>query len=220
MNESDLLIKYFGEDQPFDTPLGERFSTAIAGLRDSRQNSGRIVNSGDLNLEKTEDFGNWLGAMGYMTVLDQVGTSLSLKDQGKLNGRSSIFRALTLFESDLTENEIHSLIALRNAFLHDFNLINVPGPKSKFKNEQTHRFTVYSNPGDKVVSLPLKQWDGNYETKSWDKNTETRINLLGFGDLVEKVFKKIRIKIQQDQVEINEKSINAFINKYTFKIFK
>lgn len=219
MNELDLLKKYFGEEQPFETPLGTRVSTAIAGLRDSRQNTKRNVDSGEFNFEKPGDIGNWLGAIGYMTVLDQVGTSLSLKGQDKLSGRSSILKALTFFDGRLTENEIHALIALRNAFFHDFNLINVTGPKSKFKSEQTHRFTVYAYPDDKVVSLPTKQWNGDYENKSWDKDTETRINLFEFGNLVESVIKNIRVKINLGQVEINEKNIYAFINKYTFVIF-
>jgi hypothetical protein len=220
MNETELLLKYFGEKQPFDSPLGIRISTAIAGLRDSRTNTRRDVNTGEFDPEITHgDIGNWLGAMGYMTVLEQLGTSLTLKNQDALKNRSSILRALTFFYSGMSELEIHALIALRNAFFHDFNLINIPGPQSRYKNEQTHRFVVYAHSNGKIVDLPSTHWDGNYENKSWDKDTETMVNLFKFGNLVENIVKNVRSKILLGQVETTEKNIFAFLNKYTFIIY-
>lgn len=218
MIKNEYLIKYFGEEQPFESPLGRRISTAIAGIRDSRIYTKRDVDTGELNLENTfGDIGNWLGAIGYMTILDQIGSSLSLTGQDKLEGRSTILRALTFFYNSLPELEIHALIALRNAFMHDFNLINIA--QGKFKKEQTHRFVVYANLDNKVVTLPSIPWDGEFENKSWDKETETKINLFEFGNLVENVIKNVREKVILGEVEINEKNINAFINRYTFAIY-
>jgi hypothetical protein len=221
MDASELLNKYYYEEQPFESPLGKRYSTAIAGLRDSRTNTRRFVNTGEINDEATYgDIGNWLGAIGYMTVLDQIGTSLSLNGQDKLEGRSSILRALTFFNNELGEPEIHALIALRNAFFHDFNLINVPpGKEGTFKKLQTHRFVVYASLDKQIVTLPKNQWDGNYVSKKWDKDTETKINLYEFGNLVERVIKTMRKKISEEHVEINEQNPFAFLNKYTFIIF-
>jgi hypothetical protein len=218
MIEKELLRKYLDEQQPFDFDFGQRTSTLIAALRDSRQVTKRNLSTGDFEIDRPGDIGNWLGAIGYMTILDQIGTSLTLKGVDKLNGRSPILRALTFFYGHLNELQIHALIALRNAFSHDFNLINIA--TGKFKNEQTHRFTVYALPDNQIVTLPAKRWDGNFESKSWDQDTETKINLFEFGNVVESVVKKVRKKVDSDEVELNEVNLKAYLNKYTFKTFR
>ncbi len=214
MTDKDLLTRYFAEDQPFSTDFGRRTSTLVAALRDSRALTKRNLRNGEFEIENSGDIGNWLGAMGYMTILDQIGSSLSLKGKDKLSKRSSILRALKFFDGRLTELQIHALIALRNAFFHDFNLINLG--KGEFKSEQTHRFIVYALPDNRIVTLPNVKWNGDFENKTWDKQTETKVNLFEFGNLVESVVKEVQKKIERDEVELNEVNIKAHINKYTF----
>lgn len=222
MNNLEILKDYYSEKVNFVTPWGNRISTLIAAIRDARLMTSRIDKTGEFNFEaKFGDIGSWLGAMGYMSALDQIGSSISLKNKDKLMERSPILKAITFFYSNiLTEDEIHALIALRNAFLHNFNLINVTTPKHLFAKEQTHRFIVTAEFDDWIVKLPTERWNGDYQNKDWHNSTATWINLYQFGNMVESILNNIRIKLKNDEVEINEKDILSFLNKYTFVILE
>lgn len=219
--DRDLILQYFNPIQPFDFFGSTRYSTLIAGLRDSRACTKRDLLSGKYNPNANEgDEGNWLGAIGYFTILDQIGSCY--KPSGVENIKhteSSIKYAIEHFAYGLIQNnerKLSALIALRNAFTHDFNLLNIPRDRKKVSMQQ-HKFTVMSDiKSNWVVKLPLSLWDGNIESKKFnDTSDNTFINLFGFGNLVESIHTLIYDMISKDQLEL-QLPINKLINKYTF----
>jgi hypothetical protein len=226
MNDRDILTGYLSEQQPFATPQGEKISTLISGFRDARRVTTRPIVSGLFTMDELFDpernwdlLGCWLGAMGYMTVMDQIGTAFQLVDQIDEAFDSPVYRALKNFGGGLDDRQIHALIALRNAFMHDYNLVNVPKTKNKtIKKLQTHRFSVTAFPSDDVVRLPEVEWTGDYENKQWDPRTATEINLFGLGNIVERLLLSLRMLLDQGNLAHTEVNIQAFYNKYCFLI--
>jgi len=73
--------------------------------------------------------GNWLGAIGYLTILDQIGSTFkNVSSDNKKPSENSIKYAVKSFDFESLGNDIkklNALIGLRNAFAHDFNLVNI-----------------------------------------------------------------------------------------------
>jgi hypothetical protein len=156
-----------------------------AALKDARKFTGRLSETGFPNPNNTfRDLGSWGGAMCYMTILEQIGKCYRPKSKKKVNTDSPIETALTYFSS-LNNDEINAVVALRNAFFHDFGLHN----KNNSNPKRQHVFTVTNHPTDPVVRLPKIQWDGLMNTRKAE-NTTT-INLKALGDLVEGIYKDL-----------------------------
>ena len=147
-----------------------------AASRDARKVTGRDELGKKVDHTK---HGCWLGAIGYMALLDQIGTCFKPKQKSYENG-NSIRKTLKYF-SNLSDDEIEALYALRCCFAHDFSLHNI----NKEKQSRTHRFRVGVGASTHIVILPSVRWDGNYESKGLDDFTA--INLEAFGDLVESI---------------------------------
>lgn len=167
------------------------FSGFAAALGDARKITGRNEIGNKVDHTK---HGCWLGAIGYMALLDQIGTCFKPKRKSHENG-NSIRRALKYF-SNLSDDEIEALYALRCCFAHDFSLHNI----NKEKPSRTHRFRVGVGASTHIVTLPSLHWDGNYESKSLDDFT--LINLEAFGDLVESICEQLSTLAKSDELEI------------------
>src|SRR3989304_5474784 len=90
------------------------FSGFVAALRDARTATGRDEFGRKVDHTK---FGCWLGVIGYMALLDQIGTCFKPK-QKSYESETSIHKALKYF-SNLSDDEIEALYALRCSFAHD-----------------------------------------------------------------------------------------------------
>lgn len=219
-NEKGILLQYLKEPQPFNYQGTQRYSTLVAGLRDCRANTKRNHITGIFDNNLNGHPGNWLGTIGYFTILDQIGSCFKMKEcVRETQSKNSIKLAVENFGYDLIDNDskkLNALIALRNSFTHDFNLLNVPDDK---KPSQTHKFTVMADVNDDwVVKLPEKQWDGNIETKDfYETSNTTYINLFGLGQLVERIYFRICDLIDNDKLDLNI-NFTTLINKYTFII--
>ncbi len=167
------------------------FSGFAAALRDARKVTGRDELGNKVDHTK---HGCWLGTIGYMALLDQIGTCFKPKQKPYENG-NSIRKALKYF-SNLSDDEIEALYALRCCFAHDFSLHNI----NKEKQCRTHRFRVGVGASTHIIILPIVRWDGNYESKSPDDFTA--INLEAFGDLVESVCHQLLSLASSDELEI------------------
>jgi len=167
------------------------FSGFTAALRDSRAATGRDEFGNKVAPTK---YGCWLGAIGYMALLDQIGTCFKPKQKPYESG-NSIRKALKYF-SNLSDDEIEALYALRCSFAHDFSLHNI----KKDKPSRTHRFRVGIGASTHVVTLPTIRWDGNYESENLDNFTT--INLEAFGDLVEDICHQLFTLASRDELEI------------------
>jgi len=217
--DKKTLLQYFDPRQPFDFMGSSRYSTLVAGLRDCRVYTKRDVSTGKHNSEiKFGNEGNWLGAIGYFTVLDQIGSCYRPLGVAEPQANAIKF-AIEQFAYDLIGNDarqLNALIALRNAFTHDFNLLNVPRDANLVALQQ-HKFTVTADAKNSwTVKLPAKQWDGNIDGKDfYDTSDTTFVNLFAFGNLVESVYSKIYDLINKDQIDLRLPTLRL-INRYTF----
>ena len=160
------------------------YSTLCGAINDSRKMTGRNIDSGAKDGSNTFGYlGSWLGTMGYITILDQIGKCYRPKSKVQLEkSKSPIIKALNYF-TDLDNSEIYVLYALRNAFFHDFSLFNKDNPK------YLHRFIVDNHPTNKVVVLPKNKWDGKLD--NINKDNATYVNLQALGDLVEGIYNNL-----------------------------
>jgi hypothetical protein len=157
-------------------------SSLVHALRNIRLITGRNEETG---LASSDGYlGNWIGAMGYLSVLDQIGKCYRPITKNKLihTRKPSINKALDYFTT-LSDDEINAIYALRNAFLHDFSLLN----KDNTKN--FHHFAVNADNSTSVVILPSTKWDGNINSRN--AANRTIINLQALGDLVENIYEQL-----------------------------
>jgi hypothetical protein len=168
-----------------------RFSGFVAARNDARVATGR---DGNGNKIPGGYQGSWLGAVGYMSLLDQIGSCFKPKARSSVSG-NTIFKALSYF-SQLTSDQINAIYALRCAFSHDFSLynINVRDPYL------THRFQVRQGSTGDFIVLPKTRWDGNYENMTPDNGTIINLELLG--DLVEDICRNLESMARNGELEI------------------
>lgn len=215
------ILNFLGTEQPFLFRDTKRFSTLVAGLKDCRTYTKRAINTGvyDPKIDYGHE-GNWLAAIGYFTILDQIGSCYKpINEPNPPENTNSIKFAIEKFGFDLLDNDnwkLNSLIALRNAFTHDFNLLNIPRDANK-KILQQHKFTVTADTENNwIVTLPQEIWDGDIEGKNFYKISDsTFVNLFGIGSLVETIYQRINNLIENDTVDLQIPSLRL-INKYTF----
>jgi len=223
MTTQAIFDRYLDASQPFDFEDGQRYSTIICGLRDARELTQRNLTSGQFSIELPGRIGSWPGAMMYMTILDQIGTAFYRLDKKQITEpkKSPILKAITYFNESgsLSEEQIHAIIGLRNAFFHNFNLIHVPRGKSRENNLQRHRYVVMASCDSWTVQLPETPWLGDYENKPWTNATATVVNLYQIGQLVETTILYLRNLNAEHKLGTVELNSKAFVNRYTFKIF-
>ncbi len=132
--------------------------------------------------------GNWIGAIGYLTILDQIGKCYRPLSKSKITPANmpSIQKALVYF-TNLIEDERIAIYALRNAFHHDFSLLNRDEQKKRAK--YIHHFIVDATPTSPLIKIPTTKWDGKIE--NLNQENHTYVNLQAFGDLVEKIYKTL-----------------------------
>jgi hypothetical protein len=103
---------------------------------------------------------------------------------------SPIMKALFYF-TDLCEKEVEAIYALRNAFHHDFSLLNLDEQHRRPK--YIHHFQVNAHPTNHIIRLPSTQWDGDINNRN--NENATYVNLQALGDLVEKIYAEL-IKLE------------------------
>lgn len=168
-------------------------STFWAALRDARQATGRHAESGDvIDLPR---LGSWLGAVGYLCLLDQIGSTVRPRQPstGAARGSgNSISRALAHW-TNCTEDERAALYALRCSFAHDFGLLN-PRPAPP---QLLHAFNLRQD--GPLVTPPAERWDGSYPVP---RLATTVVNLRAVGDLVEQVQATVRDTHRDSALEL------------------
>lgn len=215
--EKHLILDYLNFNQPFDFGGQKRHSTLVAALKECRVITKRNCQTSQLDLTlKTGYPGNWLGAIGYLIILDQIGSCFkNICTENKGKKENSIEFAVKSFAFEFMDNDskkLHALIGLRNAFAHDFNLLNV---NQKYISQQ-HRYTVYWNDSNTIVTLPENRWDGIVSEKNFNRLDDiTLVNLFALGNMVESIYCKIIEGVTKDVVTI-QTDTKTLINKYTF----
>lgn len=175
------------------------FSSLVFVLRDAREITGRNLENGEHIISPPHGrLDSWLGALGYLTILDQIGKCYRPKLKSNIPKTNSITKALKYF-TRLNENEINAIYALRCAFSHDYSLFNI-GPKGE-KDPLTHHFTVTGIGYDNLVELPKYAWDGKHDNKTFENRTV--INLIKLGDLVEGIYDTLTTYFTADELIID-----------------
>ena len=185
------------EEQAIQEYLGilqYKASCLVLALGDARKCTGRDIKTGKKNHDSTPKPGCWLGAIGYMALLDQIGSCLKPRGE-KASRESGILRALKHF-SDLEHKKIEAIYALRCAFAHDYNLAN----ENKEKADRQHVFTVDEGEQAPLIKLPDVPWNGDY--KSVGRENKTVVHLELFGDLVESTYQDLCAKARRGELEI------------------
>lgn len=160
----------------------EFISSYRAAINGARKLTGRDINNGR---KLAKDHGNWLGALGYLIVIDIIG--LLFRIGGKSKNSNNFIYTLKNF-TNLDEKTIHALYALRCSFAHNFSLYNIPNGRTNKKTAKSlcHHFTVTQGKG-RLVVFSKYAWDG----KEKNKDNCTIINLESLGDLVEEINSKL-----------------------------
>lgn len=184
-------------------------SSLVHALRNIRLITGRNQDTG----VATPDgyLGNWIGAIGYITILDQIGKCYRPKNKEVINPTNtpSIKKALGYF-SNLNEDEKVAIYALRNAFHHDFSLLNI----NIGRPELCHHFEVNAHPTNHIVRLPKTRWDGKVSSRS--PENVTYVNLQALGDLVEGIYTELlnleskgelSLELDGDEIELKARYI-------------
>jgi hypothetical protein len=171
---------------PTDVPV-QWFSTFSAVVRDARQATGRNMHTGEVADELSAS--NWLGAMGYLVMLDQVGECFRpVPVPRDPPHEGAIPRALTYFQPALQDDEILAIYALRCAFTHDYGLVNVGRGRAAARLH--HRFELVAGRTTPLVQLPAVSWNGDLSGAV--RRNPTRVNLRRLGDLAEQVVGSLR----------------------------
>lgn len=186
----------------------------ILALRDARHFTKRNQDTGTKLLEAVcGNHGSWLGTIGYLALLDQIGGCFKPKGVTKIED-VSIVRALRYFTT-LTIEQSLAIYALRCAFAHDYSLINI----NKNKPMLTHIFTVSQGTTDPVVKLANKQWNGSIE--NFTDDNITHVNLETLGDTVEEVYQKLIELRNTNRLEIVLKGgAEELLRRYSISIPK
>lgn len=191
------------------TESGHYFSSFTAALRDARSSTGRDVDHG--NIINPLSTGSWLGALGYMALLDQIGTCFRPKTASVYIKINSINKALLYFSS-LQPAEKDAIYALRCAFAHDYSLSNT----NENKPSLTHCFRVTQGTG-LLIRFPASSWDGDYN--NINRGTETQIDLEEFCNLVEDICTKLLELNENNQLSLElEHGVDELIHRYGFSV--
>lgn len=187
------VITYF-----LSAPTGSEIqfiSSLYKGLVDCRSATNRDLETGEKLPSKDHD--SWVGALGYLSLLDLVGTCFTKKGlkQQPADEIAPFINALKAF-GGLTRDEISALYALRCAFAHDFSLYNIH-PK---KPELTHYFQLLVDTDAPLVQSAKKPWDGNYRHTPLE--CATAVGLSRIGDLVEDIYVTLKQLAKSRDLEI------------------
>lgn len=188
------------------------FSGFVAALRDSRKFTKRNQENGQkLTEDSCGDHGSWLGAIGYLSLLDQIGKCFKPRATAKIDKENSISKALKYFATHIPDAEVDAIYALRNAFAHDYSLYNINTKKPSY----THHFTVIQSPVHPLVRLPQTQWDGNISNRA--QTNLTVVNLEALGDTVEQIYSTLLQFANNNDLEVTLiGGSDELIQRYSF----
>lgn len=193
--EGDAVhLHLFGPvDRPQVGPGYRYISGFLACLGDARSVSGRDANSGEVLDERRT--GSWLGAVGYLILLDQLGKCFRPAGRGGTTESNAIELALLNWATEVDEADRRVIYALRNALAHDYSLFN----RRESSSPYDFFFTLNRDPENLVVRAE-RPWNRDY--MNHDLRATTVVSLRALGDLVELIVSRIRDAALENRIEI------------------
>lgn len=158
---------------------------------------------------------NIAGALGYFALLEQIGNCFrptSITDS--TNKTNNIHKTLHYF-SDLSDDKIFVIRALRNTFSHDFSLYGTDRGNRKL----LHHFKLKFSDTEPLDTEPLmilrkKEWDGDLSTKN--ENNITIVNLEKLCDVIDKICVDIQKLAKKDKIKIEPNDcFQQYYEKYS-----
>lgn len=177
MPEANAVAFHLGPLVP--TGDGLVFSSFRALLRNARKHTGRSEETGEV--DDPTAVADWLGALGYLVLLEQIGRCFSIAGQPRQK-HEPVASALVNF-GGVRRQEARALYALRCALAHDFGLQN----RNEKKRDLQHQFRLIAVPGGPLVRLPAEIWSGNRS----DRTHVTDVNLYELAEVSERVAKDV-----------------------------
>jgi len=177
------------------------FSGFRQGLSEARTVTGRNEKGEIVNDEKP--LKPWLGTLGYMALLDQIGTCFRRKgveDAGRHiphDFKKALYRFGKFEASDDKGKIIDALYALRCSFAHDSALLNCT-PAGGYN----YRFSVVWETNGKMVSLPMQDWDKGFSPGHHYPERMTKVSLKLFVDFAEDICSTLFELADRDELEI------------------
>jgi hypothetical protein len=168
----DLVKLYLFLPVDVVSPFGGRHvrvrSSLEALLTDAHRATGRddegdVIDAGRL--------GTWLGAMGYLALIDQVGKTVRWTDRAGV-GRTD-FEAI-LSQAGVSAADAAALYALRNAMVHSYGLAN----EHARRPELQHFFQLNIWGGSPLVEHPARPWSGDPNDVA-DQTTTVSLEAVG-----------------------------------------
>ena len=186
MSGNDLLDQFLAEPDLSPVLAARRaFSSFGLALRDARVAAGRDPKSGQVIAEDPST--KWLGAIGYMTLMDLAGsvlrrTSRPISSHLPTGGpKSGLLCTLESF-STLDERDRDVIYSLRNALVHDYSLLSN-------RAHRKHLFKLTWEDSGSVVINPTNAWNGLLD--SAPEAERTVVNLAALVVEMEKVVHEI-----------------------------
>ena len=202
-NEHEYLIK-FASTLNFEEG---RNSCLVAALRDARRITGRNIDTGErenyfLGADKVVlSPYSPIGLVNYLLILDMIGNIFTAKGKELDEVKNKIYSALFCF-SNLSEEEIHVVLALRNSLAHNYGLANKKEKKNgKLDQRQTHKFILDNTTQAPLICFPKVPWDGQFSTKTEDQSTT--VGTIALMNLVEEVYHTLLTKLEKGTATLN-----------------
>ncbi len=214
-SKKEILLKHLGP--VIQTETGHKYSAYRGALNDARLVTGRSLDDGSLmpDYPCKPPIVIWLGSLGYIVLLDQIGSCFRPSNKPRIENGNSIWKALKYF-TNLYVAEINAIYTLRCSFAHDYGLSNIKKRKDgSIDTSLTHRFQVNAIKNGPLVSFPIEPWDGIYTNKK--PENVTKISLFLLCELVEEVCAQITALAESGNldVELGER-FDELENRYGF----
>jgi hypothetical protein len=103
MSEEDALTAFLTWDEGVRSLRD--VSSLMAVVRDARLVTGRESMSGALLPEQAQKAGSWLGALGYLVMIDQIGECFTRAGAPASSTREDFIRALELWAPSVHERQ-------------------------------------------------------------------------------------------------------------------
>lgn len=208
ISETQAIDAHLNDRPPITLPDGTKIKV-ISGfwacVCDTRNFTGRDSTGKVIDFEKCR---SWLGNIGYLVLLDQIGSCFKDKNKAPETG-SPIQKALKYF-SVLSQDEADAIYALRCALAHDYSLVN----KNANKPNLQHQFALTGGTGTLMVKPP-QPWDGDLLNRT--QNNQTMIDMEQLGNLVEGVYARVLELASRGELEVVlAGGKNELIARYTF----
>ena len=140
---------------------------------------------------------SWLGTVGYMIVLDQLGSALRPSAVSPATGPQAFVMSLEYFAPELRANDREALYSLRNALVHDYSLVD--------KGTSPHLFKLVADDTTPIVAHPKIRYDRSNPSRDQPREdqlagSKTIVNLRAFAHMVEEIVVDVRDLAQRDGV--------------------